>query len=336
MDDQPREHDSVADLLRQVGRRAAPPPEDYRRVFAASRSAWQAVVHRRRRRNRAWALAAGLAALVVGGGALWQLANPQRGVSAGKLVIVAGGVFAGDTGGEDWRWLNQPDIPLAAGTRLRTDPTGRAALRIGAATSLRIDGSTDLLLQEAGRIELLAGRLYVDTHARHGNGHGGHVEIVTPLGTLRDVGTQFEVYAEPANLRIRTREGSVLLSTAASGMTIACNVSEELRIDTQGRIERGRILPHHEDWAWAQALAELPRAESLPLSRFLDWVARETGRRLLYDSPETEARVRKVVLHGTTPKLAPVQALEVTLATTDFDFTLQEDGAILLRRRQTH
>ena len=55
-----------------------------------------------------------------------------------------------------------------------------------------------------------------------------------------------------------------------------------------------------------------------------------------YATPETEARVRRVVLNGPTPNVPPVRALALTLATTDIDYVLLEDGSILLRARQRH
>jgi ferric-dicitrate binding protein FerR (iron transport regulator) len=152
---------------------------------------------------------------------------------------------------------------------------------------------------------------------------------------LRDIGTQFEVLATGTTLRVRTREGAVTLTRAHSAQVLQCGVSEELRIDARGKVERGRIAAHDADWAWAERLAKAPQGPDLPLLHFLDWVARETGRRVGYDSPETEARVRGVVLHGTTPDLAPVQAMDVALATTDFDYSLLVDGTIMLRPRQS-
>ena len=228
---------------------------------------------------------------------------------------------------------------MLAGARLRTDPTGRAVLKLAGESSLRVAGSTDLLLQPANRIELLAGRVYIDTQQRG----GGSVEVVTRFGTLRDIGTQFEVLATRDGLRLRTREGAVSLTRDGSGQRIECASSEELRMDASGRLERGRIEPHDDEWSWVQALSEPPRGDPLPLTRaqrVVDEprkglvVARETGRRLEYDSTETRARVRSVVLHGSTSGLPPVKALEVALATTDIDYTLLDDGTILLRRRQ--
>ena len=49
---------------------------------------------------------------------------------------------------------------------LRTDASGRAALRLLPDTSLRIAGATELLLQPGNRVELLEGRIYLDTRAR--------------------------------------------------------------------------------------------------------------------------------------------------------------------------
>lgn len=330
MVDQPQ-RDSLAELLHAAGRRPAPPPADYERVLAASRVAWRNSVRQRSRRRFAYALAASVALIVVGVGALRQvLDEPHTAAVAGMLTTANGAVFAGRPGSKDWRWLAQSDTALAAGTRLRTDATGRAAIRLLPIASLRIAGETDLILQSGGRVELLAGRIYLDTRGTR----SGTVEIVTRFGTLRDIGTQFEVMATGAGLRVRTREGAVTLTRAKSSEVLRCAVSEELRVDSQGRIERGQVAPHDAEWGWAEMLAEPPRGPELTLLQLLNWVARETGRNLRYASSDVEARVRNVVLHGAPPALAPVQTLEVALATTDIDFTLLADGTIMLRLRQ--
>jgi hypothetical protein len=323
-----QEPDSVAALLRTVGKRSAPPREDYERIFGASRVAWQRAVRRHARRRWTYALAAGIALVTLTVGVLRQLDRASPPVLAGTLTIGSGPVFSSGTAAEDWHWLAGTDVPLMSGTRLRTDSSGRAALRLVSGTALRIAGSSELILGRDERIELLDGRIYLDTHgAKQG------VEIVTRFGTLRDIGTQFEVLATDTSLRIRTREGAVTLTRAQSDTVLQCGVSEELRIDTSGQVERGRIAAFDPEWAWVETLAEAPSGPDLTLRRFLDWVSRETGRQLRYDSPETEARVNQVVLHGTTPNRAPVQALEIALATTDFEYSLPEDGTILLRRR---
>lgn len=323
------DRDSIAALIRTVGRRSAPPREDYERVLAASRDAWQRAVRQRTRRRWTYAIAAGLALVVLSAGALRQLDSGNATAVAGTLTTASGAVFAGGTKGDEWHWLTDDGVPVLVGTRLRTDPSGRAVLQLAPDISLRVAGSTDLVLQRGNRVELLSGQVYLDTQ-----GATSVVEIVTRFGTLRDIGTQFEVLVTGAALRVRTREGAVTLTRGEQDV-LECVVNEELRVDSLGRVERGYIATHDKEWAWAETLAQPPQGPEVPLLRFLNWVARETGRRLRYDSAEIELRVSKVVLHGTTPKLAPVQALEVALATTDIDYSLLDDGTILLRRRQS-
>ena len=248
--------------------------EDYERIFGASRVAWQRAVRQRARRRWTYALAAGIALVALTVGVLRQLDRSVPPMLAGTLTIATGPVFSGDTAAEDWKWLAGTDVPLMSGTRLRTDSSGRAALRLVSGTALRIAGSSELILGRDARIELLDGRVYLDTH-----GVNQGVEIVTRFGTLRDIGTQFEVFATDTSLRVRTREGAVTLTRAQSDTVLQCGVSEELRIDMSGQVERGRIAAFDPEWTWVETLAEAPRGPELTLRRFLDWVARETGRR---------------------------------------------------------
>jgi len=54
----------------------------------------------------------------------------------------------------------------------------------------------------------------------------------------------------------------------------------------------------------------------MPLSRFLAWVARETGREISYASPDIEREAAGIVVHGSIAGLSPPEALHAVLATT--------------------
>jgi len=332
MADTPGGRDSLAALIQAAGKRFAPPQSDYQRVRAASHASWRAMVRRRARRRWAFALAASVILALAGVG-LWRGLETREVAMVATLNMTHGALFASDASGAEWRWVPDAHTSMPAGTRLRTVAAAGAALHLDAGSSLRMDENTDLLLQPENRVELLAGRVYVDTERTDGD---DAVEIVTAFGTLRDRGTQFEVRATHTGLRVRTREGSVTLVQANTTRVIECALGEELHIDASGRVERGTISPFDAEWSWAEALSEPPPGEQLPLLQFLEWVSHETGRRVKYATPETEARVRRVVLNGPTPNVPPVRALALTLATTDIDYVLLEDGSILLRARQTH
>src|SRR3989337_2829529 len=97
------DRDSVAALIHTVGRRAAPPSEDYDRVLAASEAAWKRAVRQRIRRRWTYAIAAGVALVMLGAGLLRNL-DARRPVIAGTLATASGAVFAGTAAGDDWRW----------------------------------------------------------------------------------------------------------------------------------------------------------------------------------------------------------------------------------------
>jgi len=66
-----------------------------------------------------------------------------------------------------------------------------------------------------------------------------------------------------------------------------------------------------------------------PLSAFLTWVARQTGRKLVYDGPDAEALAHRVRLHGSIAGLTPDVALAAVLSTTSL--RLQRSADDILR-----
>jgi hypothetical protein len=86
-------------------------------------------------------------------------------------------------------------------------------------------------------------------------------------------------------------------------------------------------------WAWTEALAVAPSIDGKPLLQFLEWVAHETGRPLRFVEPEGRERAAIVLLHGSVPNVRPLEALELVLAATDFEYALEKDGGILIHWR---
>lgn len=308
--------DMVAALIQAAGPRTRPPVDAHDQVFDAALAALRAKTRRRRERN--WligALAAGLAAVSV-------LIVLQRGdVSLqpriASVVRTIGAVELQT--GDRWEPLADSGGEISAGTRLRTLAGAGAALALADGASLRLAAVTEVRFDGSRALHLQAGRLYLDNRASLGTG----LRIGTPLGAVRDVGTQFEVRVAEGSLRVRVREGRVEIDRAGGHLNAAAG--EQLEIDVLGGVTRGTIAATDPEWQWAEAMAMAPDIDGRPATELLAWVARETGHRLRYASPAVEQRAATVILHGNIRHLAPLAALDAMLATTDLEYVLIGD-----------
>jgi ferric-dicitrate binding protein FerR (iron transport regulator) len=313
-----READIVESLIRSAGRRVEPPEKDYRQVYAAAHDAFRR--RTARRQERIWLLWAGAAATLVLAVALmvrWTPPAAQKEELA-SVARVAGEVEVAT--GDVWRPLAEARARLTAGIKLRTHADGRAALALAGGESLRLAGSTEVMLDAPGRLYVQGGTIYVDSGARPA---AARLEVVTPAGTARDLGTQFELSVAGAALRLRVREGMVALDRG--GQSLTGKSGEQIAIDGLGGVSRGRIAPEDPAWQWAEAIAPMPDMDGQPASALISWVARETGRRLSYESPLVEQRATAVILHGDIRHLPPLDALRAMLATTDLVVELRGD-----------
>jgi len=326
-----REHDALGELIRAAGRRAAPPGDDYDRVLTASRGAWQKKVRSRRRRQWSYALAASVATLAIGITVIMQVVPLGPRPTIASTAVLDGQVMVLTPDAENWQLLSDTGIQLVSGTRLRTQAEGRVALDLARGVSLRINYGSELTLLSPERIELTAGTVYIDS----GLGvRANRFEIATTFGIVRDIGTQFEVNSSPAALRVRVREGLVELYQDQPEPELSGAAGEEFRIDSRGTVDRTPFSTYDPEWAWATTLADTPQTDGQPLIGFLNWVAREMGRSLRFSGPGAEAQAQTIILHGSAAALAPVEALEVMLATTDFEYALLEDGVLFIQRRE--
>lgn len=306
--------DLVASLIRAAGRRTEPPAEAYQRVLAAATAAFRKKVAKRR--GRIWMLVAA-AASVAAVALLLQWNGTSTRAQIATVARVIGSVEIAADGG--WEPMTGARGSLGTGARLRTLAGGSVALELDGGASLRLAAATEVQMDGPRRILLRSGTLYLDNNASVGTGY----QIETPAGTARDVGTQFELHVAGSALRLRVREGRVEVDRA--GQLVTGLAGEQLEIDVLGSISRSTIATTDVAWQWAETLAPAPDIDGQPAAVLLDWVARETGRRLHYESATVETRAATVILHGDIRHLAPLAALDVMLATTDLEYSLVGD-----------
>ncbi len=321
------EADIVESLIRSAGRRVEPPEDAYGHVYTVAHEAFRKKTSKHR--ERMWILWAAAAAVLVFAIALMARWTPPvaQQEELARIARAAGEVEVAT--GDIWRPLAEARARLTPGIKIRTQADGRVALTLTGGESLRLAGGTEVMLDAPGRLYVPGGTIYVDSGARPS---GSHLEVVTAVATARDVGTQFEVAVTGGALRLRVREGLVALDHG--GESFRGQAGEQIAIDGKGGISRASIAPHDAAWQWAEAIAPMPDMDGKPAADLISWVARETGRKLAYESPLVEQRASAVILHGDIRNLSPMAALEAMLATTDLAVELNGD-TMEIRARST-
>lgn len=326
----PDDRDVIAKLLQTAGSREEPPSEAYEQVLAATTLAWRDKV-RRNRRRRVFAVAAAVASVaVIAGVILRQPAPVGPPVQVATSDHVIGDIAVLANGESDWRSLGGPGFSLVAGARLRTGDESGIGVLMGPGVSFRVDESSEVWFETPARIHLVAGTVYLDS--KPGTGERAPVEIITAAGSARHIGTQYELRYKDGGLRLRVREGRVMLRH--DGADLPADEGVQLSIEPDGPVEESTVTRHDADWAWVQALAPAPYVSDQSLTGLLEWVERESGRDVHFARPELRDKAARTILHGNRGRLLPMEALAVMLQTTDFQYTVASDSEILIEERR--
>lgn len=320
------EDGNVRALLREAGSRPMPSANVMASVRQAVHAEWQRSVARRARRLQVMKYAA--AACVIAGliGLVGiQLAQLKREPVA--TIARMDGALETTLSGDEWQPASM-NAPLAEGSRVRTGATARAALTI-ADVSLRMDADTRIALVSANRISLERGAIYVDSGIDRTTARTrGALVIDTPAGAVKHLGTQYQVRLSPEATSVSVREGRVQIDHPAG--TLQVTPGERIVLGKDGDVQRTHVTDPDAVWGWAVAIAPAFDIERQPLSRFLDWAARELGKTLEYESDDVRVRAETLVLRGSVQDLSPEQALAAVLATTPFQ---QQQTASIIRIR---
>jgi len=318
----PRGKDDLESLFHLAGRRPRLPDREVARIKGTAREAWRHQVRRTARRRRATWLGAAAAAGVLLAASLALRGRPGPPEPAGTLEVRVGEVLVKG---------NRAGLPgaLTSGTIVETGGHGRAALRLASA-SVRLDVGSAVRVDSAHELTLQRGAVYVDSGRTLPGSNP--IEISTALGSVRHIGTQFEVrYFTAGALRVRVREGTVLVDRA--GDTYETRAGDELTL-RGGEVRHSPVPAHGPVWDWVQRTAPPLAIEGLPLAVFLDWVSRETGRLWMFSDPALAQATQDVILHGSIEGLTPEEALSIVLPGCGFRYRRAAE-ALLLERDDT-
>ena len=322
--------DRIAELIARAGARPAPPDEVRAAVFSTVQRAWaQTVAARRGRRVRRALLVASLAAAAVAVGVIVSIRRPPAGganiatflAAQGPVEIMKRASDAPLVGGESVR----------AGERVTTRGAGRALFSV-AGVSLRVGGDSDVTFERAGEVRLVSGRLYVDSGLAHpmtAVEARSALEIMTPLGNVRHVGTQFEVRVQADGVRVRVRDGTVDVNSPHAVVTLGS--TDELDIGSDGTVARTSVTQYSGDWSWTNDLGPEFLIEGRSFEEFLQWYAHESGRQLEFATPAVHAAALATRLSGSIVGLRPDDALSAVVATTRFHCDGSDPSRLVVR-----
>ena len=326
----------VGRLVAEAGKRPELPAEELAWARHAVRTAWAArpalpsaaAPTSSRRGALAAALAAGLAA-AIGLAWWWTTVRPRPGVVLASVTAIKGDARAAGPEGES------PTLAvgrsLSGDTELRTasasggDP-GFIAVQLASGGNLRLDAGSRVRLLGLREVGLVEGALYVDSGADE---RAAPVVVHTPLGEVRELGTEFTVRLAPGarELRVRVREGSV--AATAGGDSHTARAGQELVVDRRGRAALRQAAASGPDWAWVLQSAPPFAGDGRTVAELLAWVSHETGWRLRFEG-DAAREAATAVLHGVTGALPPDRAAFALLPSAGLEAELR-DGTLIVR-----
>lgn len=320
---------SIEELLREVGARDEPSAEVARDVMSAVHAEWRDIVQQRQRQQRvvAWRYAAGVAlAVLVSTFAYRFMASEQAQVAS----IVHGHVLASTEDDTDPKVRAVGGI-IRVGDIVQTEVQTRAAVSFPDGLSLRLDHGTRITVDASDRITLAAGAVYIDAPS-DGAEQDHALTVNTIAGSVQHIGTQYEVRTQGDAMLVSVREGRVVVTSPSSSNT--GEAGQVIRLNTDGELTRSMLPPTDPYWQWTLQAAPTFDIDNRSLAAFLQWISRETGRQLVYSTPQAEAAAADVKLRGSIEGLDADAALAAVLSTTQFrryDTDTHEIGIELAR-----
>jgi len=325
----PATRDPIAALLQLAGPRPEVSAERTSRVQLAVREEWLDTLRLRQRKTRrirtTWVLAA--AAVVAAGVGLSFLSRSPVPPTAPPVEVASVQTLIGEVNvvrsSTDQGPVTSPvrnRETIRTGEILETDIDGLAGLDLGDGRLLRVNHSTRFWFESPTVIRLETGTLYID--AGIGAVPAPDIAVETLMGTVYEIGTQFEVMQTTEDLRIRVREGAVDLER--DNQRYRAEVGSQLLVDNGGKLSRKSVPVYGPDWNWILELSPRFELEGKTLDQFLLWVSRETGWAMHLSDRASAENTLSATLHGTLEGLRADEALEAVLPTCDLKYSVDE------------
>lgn len=326
----PRKDEMLDSLFQHASPRPRAPAEVEAAIRAATYAEWQKVAGRRKRKRymAVFGLAASIVLTVTLVVSLQSPAPSPAGTEQlAQLDVQSGEIFVHDFGDDDSTAHLLANTALFAGQVISTNTGARLALAWKTGESIRLDENSKLALLSVSEIELITGRIYVDTE--HATRPGPSFVIQTVAGPIRHVGTQYLAGIEGQTVILAVREGEVLLGAGKADIRI--QKGELASVGPSGRPEVRPVQVFGPMWEWTSLVTPALILDGMNAFDLIRWAGRETGYEVEFIDAATQKLAMETDLRGRV-SLTPERALDLVLQTSDIE-AINADGRILVRMR---
>ena len=322
-DQQGQSEEAMEALFRHASRRLRPPITDEKEIREAVHAQWLRM-NRRRRRGRQtlyWAIAA---SLVLAGFLSVNISKtPVTYPTVAVIEKSIGEIALRQDAAADMARLRSNIRSFSSGQTVATGVDSALALGWSAGGSLRLDQETELIFISPTEVELLAGRIYFDSGSVAGpNTDESSLIVKTQVGVVKHVGTQFMTDLLDDSLTVSVREGVVSIS--GKGYTGTAMAGQQVILRADGAHSQEMRSTYGGEWQWVQSIAPPLDVDGLNVLTLLNWVSRESGRPLRFESASAREIASVHVLNGPV-EVEPIRALGIYLQTTDLRSELVDD-----------
>jgi len=317
-------------VLRNVNPRPKPPAEVEQAVYEHVLGDWKKLRANKKRRKKVvyWSVAASVLMALLIRSLLYQfdgaidrteaLASVEK--LKGSISISVDNIPVQLAPGDKYNLL-------FSGQTFSTAANSGASLKWGENSTIRVDQNSEIYLHSNTKVELLAGQIYVDIPPGPGQTPSTvELRIITHLGVIDHIGTQFMVSSDATSVEVKVREGAVSIDNSKQVFVTA--TGQQSILGQSDQVSHKAISTHDPDWRWAEKLAPAFELDGRPLSDFLAWVSRETGKEILFDTQIAEDAAKTTIMHGSVDD-EPLLALELVLQTNELSW-YEQDGKIIL------
>jgi ferric-dicitrate binding protein FerR (iron transport regulator) len=322
-----RSEEAFVELLSKAPPRPSPPAEDEALIRAAVHAEWQKVTagNVRRRHFTTYALAASVVLAVFA--TLNLLRDPVAEIGDLQMASVdkqfgAIGVNSQITNGGQLAAIEGGDL-------VETGSDSGLALGWHDGGSLRIDENTTVVFEAENQIYLKDGRVYFDSESGSLSSQAqtsgtANLSIRTDHGMVRHLGTQYMTAVADDELVISVREGVVSIdgnvtARASAGQQFAISGSGALTINDTNGVD---------NWEWVEKSTPAINLDGRLVAEALEWVSRESGRTISYESEEAELVANQARLRGNM-ELPPSRALDIFMMTVDLNARIEGEVIVV-------